>query len=492
MTSNLSRMQTRMNDQALVKGRIDLDKLPEQVRSLAYDFFRQYKRDDQLTKSEILRLIYTRSELLDVSRLPQTTLALAVGVSGSLLSQVKQAVASEADPDVEKKTGRPLLLPEASLSRLATWIKEEVENKRFPTLRDLKHEIMLEMESINPKCVPSQSWFHVTIKRVLGEAFVVKYAEPLEEERYDVSPDVIEAFLKGLNDERLREANPNLWYNIDETGFGMSKSGRLKRQKVVVPREMTRVPVYKEKKETHFVSAIACISLRGKVLPPGLITKRGTDHPDASTRSFYAKCRRYTSDRAFVTRTIFEDYIKNVLLLDIEQYRSAHPDESKSAVLLMDGHTSHKSLSLRAFCGMNDITVLVIPPHSSHLLQPLDRGFFRRCKAQFSSFPAEEGASRITNTLERIFEAFQACRVTGFIWRCWSHAGIVPVVRDGKLTGYTPAVDKVMQEPALNHQVVESAQGRRTVNASFGILNEDEHLLYEAGQCPFCCSKLDG
>ena len=280
--------------------------------------------------------------------------------------------------------------------------------------------------------------------------------------------------------------------DIDETGFGMSKSGRLKRQKVVVPREMTRVPVYKEKKETHFVSAIACISLRGKVLPPGLITKRGTDHPDASTRSFYAKCRRYTSDRAFVTRTIFEDYIKNVLLPDIEQYRSAHPDESKSAVLLMDGHTSHKSLSLRAFCGMNDITVLVIPPHSSHLLQPLDRGFFRRCKAQFSSFPAEEGASRITNTLERIFEAFQACRVTGFIWRCWSHAGIVPVVRDGKLTGYTPAVDKVMQEPALNHQVVESAQGRRTVNASFGILNEDEHLLYEAGQCPFCCSKLDG
>ena len=123
MTSNLSRMQTRMNDQALVKGRIDLDKLPEQVRSLAYDFFRQYKRDDQLTKSEILRLIYTRSELLDVSRLPQTTLALAVGVSGSLLSQVKQAVASEADPDVEKKTGRPLLLPEASSSRLALWLK---------------------------------------------------------------------------------------------------------------------------------------------------------------------------------------------------------------------------------------------------------------------------------------------------------------------------------------------------------------------------------
>ena len=144
-------------------------------------------------------------------------------------------------------------------------------------------------------------------------------------------------------------------------------------------------------------------------MAPGLITKRGTDHPDASTKSFYSKFRRYTSERAFVTRAIFKDYVRNVLMTDIEHYRSLHQDESQAAVLLMDGHTSHKSLQLRAFCGVNNITVLLLPPHSSHLLQPLDRGFFQRCKAQFNSFPADEGTSKITNTLERIFEAFQAC-----------------------------------------------------------------------------------
>ena len=79
-----------------------------------------------------------------------------------------------------------------------------------------------------------------------------KYADPLEQERYEVSPAVIEAFLKGINDERLRNANPRLWYNIDETGFGMSKSGRSKKQKVVVPREMRKAPVYKEKKGFAF------------------------------------------------------------------------------------------------------------------------------------------------------------------------------------------------------------------------------------------------
>ena len=490
MTSHICSMHTRSRDQALVRSRIDIDRLPEQVAASAYDFFREYKPNEQLSKSQIIRLIYVRSELLDVSKISQTTLSLAVGVSGALLSQVKQEVLSENFEDVEKKTGRPSLLPQASLSRLSAWLKTECENKRFPPLRDLKHEILLEMEAVSPKYVPSESWFHVTIKRVLGEAFVIKYAEPLEEERYEVSPAVIDAFLKGLNDERLRNANPRLWYNIDETGFGMSKSGRLKKQKVVVPREMRKAPVYKEKKDSHFVSAIACITLAGKVLPPGLITKRGTDHPDAAKKSFYSKARRYTSERAFVTRAIFEDYVRNVLMPDIEKHRSSHPEESKSAVLLMDGHTSHKSLTLRAFCGLNDITVLLLPPHSSHLLQPLDRGFFRRVKSQFSSFPAEEGISKISNTLERVFEAFEACHVTGFVWRCWAHASIAPVVEDGEVRGYVPVVEKVLEQPALNHEVVESAQGRRTIDASYGILNEDEHLLYQAGQCPFCCAPL--
>ena len=42
-----------MKDQSLVKTRIDLDKRPEQVSNLRYDFFRDHKRDVQLKKSEI-------------------------------------------------------------------------------------------------------------------------------------------------------------------------------------------------------------------------------------------------------------------------------------------------------------------------------------------------------------------------------------------------------------------------------------------------------
>ena len=484
-------METRTKCRSLVNSRIDLDKLPESLRGPAYDFFSQYKGNEEISKSEICRLIYTRSELSDLALLPLTTLALALRVTASLVSQIKAEASSSSVGDAEKRPGRPCILPPSSMEALTAWIREECSAKRFPTLRELKHEIILELERLHSKFVPCQSWYHATIKKLLGEAFLVKYADPLEEDRFDVSPEVITAYSNGLNDERLRNVNPRLFYNIDETGFGMSNSGRLRRQKVIVPREMQKNPVYREKKESHFVSAIACFSMTGKVLPPGLVTKRSTDHPDASRKSFYGVCRRYTSEKAFVTRSIFEDYVRNVLMPDIDKYRQKHPDEPGSAVLLMDGHSAHKSMELRAFCGMNDITVLLLPPHSSHLCQPLDRGFFRRLKAQYSSFPIDKTSSKITNTLERIFEAFQACKVTGFIWRCWEHAGIAPEVKDGKVRGYVTDRDKILQEPALNHAVVESAQGRRTVDPSFGILNEDEHLLFQAGQCPYCCAVLD-
>ncbi|RAL68067.1 hypothetical protein DID88_008789 [Monilinia fructigena] len=41
-------------------------------------------------------------------------------------------------------------------------------------------------------------------------------------------------------------------------------------------------------------------------------------------------------------------------------------------LLIMDGHSSHITGSFIAFCIEKDIDLLILPPHCSHLLQPLD------------------------------------------------------------------------------------------------------------------------
>ena len=42
----------------------------------------------------------------------------------------------------------------------------------------------------------------------------------------------------------------------------------------------------------------------------------------------------------------------------------------------MDGHGSHKTKKFRETCEDNNIIPLYLPPHSTHLLQPLDLGIF--------------------------------------------------------------------------------------------------------------------
>ena len=45
-------------------------------------------------------------------------------------------------------------------------------------------------------------------------------------------------------------------------------------------------------------------------------------------------------------------------------------------LLLVDGHSSHVNLAFLEYAIANRIVVLVLPPHSTHRLQPLDIGLF--------------------------------------------------------------------------------------------------------------------
>ncbi len=42
----------------------------------------------------------------------------------------------------------------------------------------------------------------------------------------------------------------------------------------------------------------------------------------------------------------------------------------------MDGHSSHVNLGFLDYADQNQILVVILPPHSTHRLQPLDVGLF--------------------------------------------------------------------------------------------------------------------
>jgi hypothetical protein len=83
------------------------------------------------------------------------------------------------------------------------------------------------------------------------------------------------------------------------------------------------------------------------------------------------------SDSGFINSELFVDWIK-YLKYDVK------PTEDDPVLLILENHMSHCSLEA-VFCGEHHITLLSLPPHSSHRLQPLDRGFFGPLKTVYTA-----------------------------------------------------------------------------------------------------------
>jgi len=55
-----------------------------------------------------------------------------------------------------------------------------------------------------------------------------------------------------------------------------------------------------------------------------------------------------------------------------------------SVVLLVDGHTCHINVEVSKLCQANKIHLYCFPPHTSHMMQPLDVCFFKPLKVAWS------------------------------------------------------------------------------------------------------------
>ncbi|GBM27155.1 hypothetical protein AVEN_202362-1 [Araneus ventricosus] len=84
------------------------------------------------------------------------------------------------------------------------------------------------------------------------------------------------------------------------------------------------------------------------------------------------------SDTGYMNSHLFIDWLKYFV-------KHAKPSTEDPVLLIADNHTSHCSLPAVLFCRENHITFLTLPPHTSHVLQPLDKCFFAPLNALYSS-----------------------------------------------------------------------------------------------------------
>jgi hypothetical protein len=165
------------------------------------------------------------------------------------------------------------------------------------------------------------------------------------------------------------------FYNFDETGFMMgiispamvvTRADRRGRGKAVQPGNR------------EWATAIACVNGEGWDVPPFLVVQ-GKNH----------LANWYTEGglpHDWVIKPTNNGWTNNETGLEWLQHFDKHTAARARGpyrMLVLDGHESHESAEFQEYCKAHNIITLCLPPHSSHLTQPLDVGCFSVLKRAY-------------------------------------------------------------------------------------------------------------
>lgn len=164
---------------------------------------------------------------------------------------------------------------------------------------------------------------------------------------------------------------PENKYNMDESGYAI---GEIEATKCIINANI-RQQFQSKPGRQEWVTSVECICADGMALPP-LIIFKGTK---LSTRwvngnipddwRFACNSKGWTSNDHGIKwlRECFEPLTRE---------KAA----GKYRLLICDGHDSHITGEFIGHCMDHNIVLFILPPHSSHLTQPLDVGVFRPLK----------------------------------------------------------------------------------------------------------------
>jgi hypothetical protein len=121
-------------------------------------------------------------------------------------------------------------------------------------------------------------------------------------------------------------------------------------------------------------------------------------------------------------------------------------------ILIIDGHNSHKSLEAIDTARDHGVTMITLPPHTTHKLQPLDVTFFKSLKANYNaaadSFMTCNPGKRITffDMADLFGKAYGKSASVEKAIKGFEHTGIWPL-DEAKFSDEHFAASNVTDEP---------------------------------------------
>ena len=182
--------------------------------------------------------------------------------------------------------------------------------------------------------------------------------------------------------------NAGTFYNMDETGFSTVQ----RPQKVISQKGERTVGKVTSGERGQNVTAICAMSAAGTYVPPMFIFPRKNLKESLMAGSPPGSVGA-VSDSGWTNDDLFMKWLEHFTL-------HVKCSQSDKCLLLVDGHSSHKTLRAVNFCRENGIEMISLPAHCTHKLQPLDRTYFKPLKTAYykncDSWMAKNPGKRIT------------------------------------------------------------------------------------------------
>ena len=305
-----------------------------------------------------------------------TKIATKYGVDRSTLSRRHRGVTASraAAADDQRK-----LSPQEE-QELVRYIKGLTERHMPPT-----REMVQNFASTIAKEPVSESWVTRFINRH-SIHLISHWTVGMDSNRHKAdSEDKYRLYFHLLHNKIDQyQISPCHTYNMDEKGFLIGIIGRSKR---IFSRRMW------EKKEVRaslqdgnraWITVLACICADGSALPPSLIYEAA----NKGIQSAWVDDIRAGEHEVFITSSPSGWTNNDIGLAWLEQVFDRYTKETARRsyrLLILDGHGSHVTIDFINYCDQNKILLAILPPHSTHTLQPLDVAMFKPLSTAYSA-----------------------------------------------------------------------------------------------------------
>ena len=176
-----------------------------------------------------------------------------------------------------------------------------------------------------------------------------------------------------FNADGSRKIPPNNLYNVDESGFTICQAPR----KIIAKKGKRTVGMLTSAEKGKTITVISCISATGVFVPPAFIFPR-VRMKLALTDKLPEGNLALASKSGWVNEELFSQWFDHFLNVVQPQ---ARPQPS---LLIFDGHTSHvRNANVIVKARENNVSLLMLPSHCTHRLQPLDIAVFKSLSSHY-------------------------------------------------------------------------------------------------------------